>query len=47
MKKIIEKEIMRSIKFLAEKEINNTIDGKCMFLCYQPKVPNKLKLVKK
>lgn len=37
------KKILRSVKKLADKEIHNTIDGKCLFLCYQPKIPKTLK----
>lgn len=37
------KKILKSIKRLADKEINNTIEGKCLFLCYQPKIPVDLK----
>lgn len=37
------KMILKSIKKLADRQINNTIDGKCLFLCYQPKIPVSLK----
>ena len=37
------KKILKSVKKLADKEIHNTIDGKCLFLCYQPKIPKSLK----
>ena len=37
------KKILKSIKKMADKELHNTIDGKCLFLCYQPKIPKNLK----
>ena len=37
------KKILKSVKKLADKEVNNAIDGKCLFLCYQPKIPTILK----
>lgn len=37
------KMILKSIKKIADRQINNTIDGKCLFLCYQPKIPASLK----
>lgn len=37
------KKILKSVKKLADREINSTIDGKCLFLCYQPKIPVSLK----
>ncbi|MFQ9669145.1 cyclic lactone autoinducer peptide [Coprobacillus cateniformis] len=40
---IIKKNILIGVKKIAEKEINKTIDGKCLFLCYQPKIPKQLK----
>ena len=36
------KRILKSVKKIADKEIKNTIDGKCLFLCYQPKIPVSL-----
>lgn len=29
----------KSIKNLIQKQINETIDGKCVFFCYQPQIP--------
>ena len=40
--KIMNKRILKSVKKIADKEIKNTIDGKCLFLCYQPKIPVSL-----
>lgn len=37
------KKLLKSVKKLADKQIMNTIDGKCLFLCYQPKIPTSLK----
>lgn len=43
VKKNMEKHVLRKIKVLSDKQINNTIDELCLFLCYQPKVPKELK----
>lgn len=40
---INEKKILSNLKKIANKEIDNTIRGKCLFLCYQPKIPHNLK----
>lgn len=37
------KKLLKSVKKLADKEINNTVNGRCLFLCYQPKIPAPLK----
>ncbi|WP_305139858.1 AgrD family cyclic lactone autoinducer peptide [Thomasclavelia cocleata] len=39
----LKKIIFKSIKNVADKQIENTIDGKCLFLCYQPKIPQNIK----
>lgn len=39
----VKKKILRSIKKSSDKQINNTINGRCLFLCYQPKIPRKIK----
>lgn len=38
--------ILSKVKTLSDIEIDSTIRGKCLFLCYQPKIPKKLKKVK-
>mgnify|MGYP003219812253 CR=1 FL=1 len=43
VKKSMEKHVLRKIKVFSDKQINNTIDELCLFLCYQPKVPKELK----
>ena len=42
MKKI-ENKVMKLVKKCADMEITNTVNGKCLFLVFQPKVPTKLK----
>lgn len=32
----------KSIKNLIQKQINETINEKCVFFCYQPKIPKTL-----
>lgn len=32
----------KSIKNLIQKQINETINGKCVFFCYQPQIPTTL-----
>lgn len=39
----MKKLLLTSIKKIADKQIKNTVDGKCLFLCYQPKIPATLK----
>lgn len=39
----VKKKILRGIKKSSDKQINNTIDGRCLFLCYQPKIPKNIK----
>lgn len=43
MKKKIIENTKGLTKKLIDKQINNTLEGRCIFLCYQPKVPSKLK----
>lgn len=39
----LNKKIFNAIKKLSDSQINNTIEGRCLFLCYQPKIPKKLR----
>lgn len=43
IKRSIGKKLLKDIKKISDKQINNTIDGLCLFLCYQPKIPKELK----
>lgn len=36
------KTIETLLKKITQKQINDTIDGKCIFLCYQPTIPKSL-----
>lgn len=36
------KVIPNIMKRITQKQINDTIDGRCIFLCYEPKIPKKL-----
>ncbi len=38
-----ENNILKLVKKCADKEITKTVDGKCLFFGYQPKVPANLK----
>lgn len=40
---LITKESMKLLKKAAHKEIQNTSRNRCLFLCYQPKLPKSLK----
>ncbi len=40
---IVKEKVLKSINVLASKEIDNTLKGRCLFLCYQPKIPESLK----
>lgn len=44
MKKI--KCISKLMKKATKKQINDAIDERCIFLCYQPKLPNSMKCKK-
>lgn len=37
------KTILNKVKRLSDKQIENTIEGKCLFLCFQPTIPKKIK----
>ena len=39
----MKEKVLKSIKKISDKEINNTVKGRCLFLCYQPKIPKSLK----
>lgn len=39
----LERKCIGLIKKGAEHEIKKTLDNKCLFLCYQPRIPSKLK----
>ena len=43
MKKGTNAYLLKIAKCIANKQINDTIDGRCLFLCYQPKIPKNLK----
>lgn len=43
MKIEVTKKFLKSIKKSSDKQISNTIDGKCLFLCYQPKIPKSIR----
>lgn len=40
---LITRESMKLLKKAAGKEIKNTSKNRCLFLCYQPKLPKSLK----
>lgn len=39
--------ITKLLKKSIEKQITNTIDERCIFLCYQPVLPNSIKIKQK
>ncbi|WP_455685003.1 cyclic lactone autoinducer peptide [Thomasclavelia sp.] len=39
----IKKQSLKFLKKAASKEIQNTTKNRCLFLCYQPKLPKSLK----
>lgn len=39
----ISRKLLKKVKDVSDKQINNTIEGRCLFLCYQPKIPKKLR----
>lgn len=43
MKTEVTKKILKGIKKSSDKQISSTIDGRCLFLCYQPKIPKNIK----
>lgn len=43
MKTEVTKKILKGIKKSSDKQISNTIDGRCLFLCYQPKIPKNIR----
>lgn len=46
MKKKLHDKIENMIQNVVQKEIDNIIEEKCIFLCYQPTIPTKLKKVR-
>lgn len=39
--------INKMLKQIADKQINDAVNGRCIFLCYQPDLPKSLKIMKK
>ncbi|MEG0576797.1 MAG: cyclic lactone autoinducer peptide [Bacilli bacterium] len=37
-----EKNVLLAIKKVADKQLSDTVQGRCLFLCYQPPIPKKL-----
>lgn len=43
MNKIMKKTLLNQLKKQVDKELKDTLDGKCLFLCYQPHIPISIK----
>lgn len=43
MREEVTKIILKGIKRESDKQISNAVEGRCLFLCYQPKIPKNLK----
>lgn len=43
MKKQNKNFLLTLVQKQTQRQINNTIEGKCIFLCYEPRIPQSLK----